>query len=195
MKFLKILSLIGASVLTPIGVVKLFDGDMLGEILLTLGIVLLVVFVVINVYMGKRLKTMSNKNVKTVSENFKNINIEGNNVNDLSDVNEFKKKFFQNMNLGDFEKVSTNTQSFQKTYTTSKTFVNGKEVSNNSDDNLNSEQIEDILKTVNNVMASSFGNIVKSEEKSFIDCEYCGSTNEPSEKKCSSCGANLKRKK
>ena len=71
---------------------------------------------------------------------------------------------------------------------TAKTYINGKEVENSSD------EIDEIMEDVKEAL-NAF-NITQNEQKEeLVVCGYCGTENAINKRKCSSCGASLKTKK
>ena len=84
------------------------------------------------------------------------------------------------------------TENKEITYkTSSKMTINGEEVKEGDIP----DHIEDILNEVNEAFANGIGSIVKKKHPDFIECQYCGASNEYKERKCISCGASLKHKK
>ena len=147
------------------GVSDVFDGySSTGSIKLIFGVILFITFVILMVKHDKKSNKQGSEKINT--ENL--------------------------MKNEDFENVKTETKVIKNSFTTTKTYVNGKEVSNDSEEM--DEEIENILNNVNETIANAFGKTTK-KEQTFVECEYCGASNESNKRKCSSCGANLKHKK
>ena len=147
------------------GISDVLDGySSMGSIKLIFGVVLFIAFVILMVKHDK--KSNKHDSEKINAENL--------------------------MKNEDFENVKTETKVIKNSFTTTKTYVNGKEVSNDSEEM--DEEIENILNNVNETIANAFGKTTK-KEQTFIECEYCGTENNENAKFCSSCGASLKRKK
>jgi len=90
-----------------------------------------------------------------------------------------------------FTDVKSNSNVHHHTTVTTKTFVNGQEVES-VPENISEimDDVKDILKSVG--VTNNFS--VEKKVDEYVICEYCGTQNESKNKKCSSCGAALKKK-